>query len=308
MSGLRRPGPIQAEREGFTLVELLVVALLSVVVLGAVAQTIVMQSRGFQHGASSVRAQSTSRTSVQVLTGELREISATDGDLLVAGEQEVKIRSMQKIGVICDATDAASGVLDVWSIGGIFARGDSVLVFLNEDVGKASDDYWVRAEVTGSATGVAAACGDWAQHSLRGAAAGVYPKRRLTLSGPALDDAKVGGPVRSYRTATYRIEQMHGGWVLSRALGDDPADALVEHLAPSSEAGLAFQYKDTTGAALTAAQAAADPASVGQILISVRSRLAGPQVGGSSDYEDLLSSAIYLRNNEIPQFVGTLGP
>lgn len=288
-------------RPGFTLVELIIVTTLSLLVLIAVGRTISIQGRGFQHQATVVQSQGNSRTAVQVLASELKEVSATGGDLVSAGENSITLRSLGAVGIICYADNAGTGEVDVWAVGGTFEAGDSVLVFLNHDPELATDDGWTATSVSGISSGAHASCEDWPAFSLRGTASGTHPKRRLSLTD-GVDGALEGGPVRSFDVITYALETVDGSWALTRQVNTDPAVALVRNLAPPADDGLLFGYFDTDGAPLTTAEAAADPADVGRITVTVKARTAGPQVaGGDGTYEDVLTTSIYLRNNFINQ-------
>ena len=85
---------------GFTLVELLAVVVIAVLIMGAVMQTLVVQQRGYRQQSSITNARQSSRMALDLLTVELRELSARDGDLLMAEEDSIRFRSFQKVGIV----------------------------------------------------------------------------------------------------------------------------------------------------------------------------------------------------------------
>lgn len=296
--------PEPERRAGFSLVEVLVVAVLGVLVLAVVARTVTIQGQGFQYQSSVAQSQSRARVAVQVLANELREVSATDGDLLDAQAMSITVRSLRKIGVICYDDNAGSGTIDVWALGGSFAVNDSVWVFLNHDPTLVSDDEWVAGTVSAVGSNVdAGSCTDWPRYSLTGTElTDPYPTQRVTVAGPSLSGALTGGLVRSFLHVTYGLETTDGVTALVREEGDQSV-RLVEHLAAPSDSGLVFAYTDTAGTALSASAAQADPGSIGRIGITVRAREDGPALAGASSgyHEDVLTTSITLRNNLVDQ-------
>lgn len=289
-------------RRGFTLVETLVVSMLGIIILIAIARTVSIQGRGFQHQTTVVQSQSNSRTAVQVLANELKEVSATGGDLVAAGANSITVRSLRDAAVICYAGDAASDEIDVWAVGGTFAQDDSVLVFLDNDPDNVTDDTWVVGEVGSVTNSVHSDCTNWTEYSLTGSAVGNYPTRHLEINGPSIATALAGGLVRTFEHITYALTASGDGWALTRQIPGESAVSLVENLAPAADSGLVFGYFDVDGDPMTTTQAAADPDEVGRLVITVRARLDAPMVaGGDGEYDDLRTTSVYFRNNSITQ-------
>jgi tetratricopeptide (TPR) repeat protein len=257
------------------------------------------------------RSQSNARLAIQLLANELREIAATDGDLVHADETSITVRSMRKIGFVCNADDAdAMNIIDVWVLGDGFTAGasvDSLLVLLNHDVELSSDDEWVAAllDYEDDVSARSMRCESWPRSRLTGGTAGDYPIQRLEVDTDIdISDVAVGSPVRSFEYNTYALQEIDGAWSLTRQSGPDGRTVtLVEDLAPSDESGLLFAYADTAGHDLTLAQAAANPGSIGRISLIVTAREAGPTLALNADgyHEDLLSTSVFLRNNRIAQ-------
>src|SRR5690606_28501332 len=74
---------------GFTLVELMVVVLLSSMIMASIYQMVVMQERTSRDRTAIIDTQQTARTGVTILSNELKEISAVDGDIVAATETSI---------------------------------------------------------------------------------------------------------------------------------------------------------------------------------------------------------------------------
>ena len=119
------PSPVRRHgRPGFTLAELLVVSVLAVLVLAAVARTLTIQGRGFQQQTTVARSQSNARLALQLLSNELKEIAATDGDLIAASESSLTVRSMRKFGIVCAMSLTSPPVLRTLKVGDWLERED----------------------------------------------------------------------------------------------------------------------------------------------------------------------------------------
>lgn len=308
----RQPGPGTVEpradapavargEAGFTLPELLVVAVLGAVILGAVFQTLSIQNRTFQRQSAVISAQEASRTTLAVLSGELREMSATGQDLIAASADSVSLRVLRKIGFVCNA--GLAGVLTVWELGQPFTAGDSILVFSQgADLLDPDDDAWIPGEVTSVTSGSAApGCDvDWPRETLSGAADGDHDIATLTISsGLGLSDVTRGAPARTFERLVYGRYTVDGEVVLGRRVaGGDPVP-LVGPLAAGTD-GLRFEFFDSDNNALGGggAVAAADLNDVSFFTISVKGRQAAGSMEADGFYEDSLTVSVFLRNND----------
>ena len=88
-------------RRGFTLIELLVVVVLGSLLLMATYQLLVVNNRVYAVNDARVQGQQTLRAGMDVLFGELREVSTREGDLIDMGVNSLTIRAQRSFGLIC---------------------------------------------------------------------------------------------------------------------------------------------------------------------------------------------------------------
>lgn len=277
---------MNARREGFTLVELLVVITIAGIVLTAVYQTLTTQERSVRQSYALIGIQNTTRTAIEVLTSELREISATDGDLVLADSIAIRFRGMRKGGVVC-ANDPSFNWVDVAEIGSPFVSGDSILLFSDgPNITSGIDDSWIVRQINsvGSTTNCA---GNPVSTSVR----------RLTLATPATDVIP-GALVRSFVHLGYRLVDVGGEGQIFMMSGADSVP-LVEDLTTIANQGLRFRYTDSLGVAVPVANltTAATRNTVARIQVKVRGIMVGGQTGSNRMVSDSLVSTIYLRGN-----------
>ncbi|HSM35005.1 MAG TPA: prepilin-type N-terminal cleavage/methylation domain-containing protein [Longimicrobiales bacterium] len=285
---------------GFTLAELLVVAVLGAVILGAVFQTLSVQNRTFQRQSAVISAQESSRTALAVLSGELREVSSTGQDLLAASADSVSLRVLRKIGFVCDA--GVGGVLSMWVLGQPFEAGDSIFVFSQgPDLIDTADDAWIPGEVSAVTSAAPVGCGvAWPKETLGGAADGNHDVATLTISSAlALTDVTRGAPARTFERLTYGRYTVGGEVVLGRRSGTTAPVPLVGPLAAGTD-GLRFEFFDADNNDLGGggAVAAADLDDVSFFTISVQGRQAAGSMDADGFYEDSLAVSVFLRNND----------
>ena len=291
----------RAAEAGFTLVELLVVSVLGAVVLGAVFQTLSIQNRTFQRQSAVISAQEASRTTLAVLAGELREVSATGQDLIAGSVDSVAIRALRKVGFVCNV--GLAGVLSVWELGQPFATGDSIFVFSQgPDVIDGGDDAWIPGMVDAVVRGVAPpGCGvAWPRKTLSGVADGDYGIATLTISTTlGLGDVTRGAPARTFERLTYGRYEVDGSTVLGRRAGAGDVVPLVGPLAQGRN-GLRFEFFDADNNDLGGggAVAAADLDDVSFFTLSVQGRQASGSMDADGFYEDSLTVSVFLRNND----------
>ncbi len=257
-------------RRGFTLVEMIVVTVLGAVVIMASMQVLITNQRTYTAQNAKIRGQQTTRAALDVLTAELREISAQGGDLLALGSDSVTIRTMRKFGVTCIVDQTADPVLTVIQVGDWFAADDSVFVFADNDQSVSTDDDWISARVTARDT--TKTCASQRAQELR-------------FSGQAAkfiaDSVRVGAPIRSYTKYTYGLFQIDG----VNYLGRRTTGSAIPVVGPvKSSNGVAFAFLDMYGNATTTAT------DVRQITITIRTD------SGNQPVSDSITARIYTRN------------
>jgi prepilin-type N-terminal cleavage/methylation domain-containing protein len=224
----------KADRRGFTLVELLVVVVLGGFLVLSIYQVLITNSRTYAVNNAQILGQQSLRAGLDVLFGELREVSAGEGDLLAMGSDSVTIRTPRAFGLVC-ATDytATPPRLTVFRIGPPILSGDSVFIFADNDEARASDDNWLTKAVQTSDT--TATCSG-------------APGQELSIPNLAItnDTVRVGAGVRAFEVYTYGLYTIDGEPYLGRrpSTASSP-DPLVGPLLPGR--GVSFRYLDSIG-------------------------------------------------------------
>ena len=277
-------------REGFTMVELLLVMVLGLVLLGAVYDNMTRQEQAFGLFTAVANSQHDARTGMDLLTSEFRELSPSGGDLLMATRDSIRIRALRKFGVIC-ITDKNNKRFGVGTYGVTkFAAGDSVVIYVDQDSLKATDDIWQTAQVS-AASGMLT-CG-----TTLGLSLGILsPNAKLQLitiggSGLRFDSIFPGAPIRSFETLTYRVADIGGEPWVQRVHGDT-ITPLIGPVDPTT--GFRVSYFDTLGTELTTFPlSAAQRGSVGRLRLELRARRRTGDHGET--YTDSLITDTFVR-------------
>lgn len=267
----------QAKRGGFTIAELVVVTVLGALVIAAALQILITNQRTYTAQTAQIQGQQASRAALDVLTNELREISAQGGDILTMDEDSVQVRVMRNFGVVCDVDTTSTPKLTVIKVGDWFEVDDSVLIFADNRTETDSDDTWINAEVT--AVDTTESCSGIDAHELTfGSQSSIF----------SADSVRVGGSVRSYTYFTYGLFEYRGDIYLGRA---DTSDAMVPVVGPlKSTRGLAFEYLDTAGVATKTAT------DVRLIQVTLRTGGSGVLNSLGEEVSDSVTALIYTRN------------
>lgn len=241
------------DRAGFTIVELIVVSVLGALVLMAILQVLMTNQRTYTAQSAVVQGQQSSRMALEVLFNELREASPGGGDIVAMSSDSIRLRLMRKLGVVCD-TDlfASPPVLTVLNgTGDLFAVDDSVFVFAENQDATGSDDVWITTQLDAVDATVTCLGRPASELEFPSGDAGLFVS----------DLVKVGAPMRSYQTFTFRSMTVLGQRYLARR----DATGLWPIAGPlRATDGLQFVYRDALGA-ITAV-----PTDVRQIEVRIR--------------------------------------
>lgn len=268
-----------SKRSGFTLVELLVVVVLSGMVAAAGLEILISNQRISTQQTIQVRAQQSVRAGMEILTSELREVSAGGGDLIAMGQTSFSIRAMGSFGIICGIDVTGTPKLTVRRIGGDFSPGDSILVFAEGPSGGSQDGVWLPGRISASSSSAACGAGVDAQ-------AITLPGMSATL---AANPVALGGPIRGISHVSFGLDSIQGQWYLARTpLGGIP-EPFAGPLLSAVVGGLGFEYLDPLGVPTTV------PTDVVQVRITVRAQ-SSPSGAAAIDPSDVLTSLVYLRN------------
>lgn len=282
---------------GFTLVEVLVVLLLTTVILGAIYQSIGSTQQMTQAQLQRMHVQQDTRAAALFLSYALRELDATDGDLATATVSDLTIRGVRWVGVLCTDPQPAGGTV-AFVLRGALSSGvrgpspalDSVLLFRDGDPGVRTDDRWLLGGLEESAAGT---CPDLSP--------GTLLKVRISAASGGNDSALVGvaagSPIRGFQMEGISLYRDGGGtdWLGRRTADRSGVWTTVQPLVgPLTPDGLAFAYFDTTGAP------AATVAAIASVEIVVRGRSPAParlSGGGLGYVRDSVLTRVALRNN-----------
>ncbi|MEJ2504062.1 MAG: prepilin-type N-terminal cleavage/methylation domain-containing protein, partial [Gemmatimonadota bacterium] len=205
---------MRARRDGFTMVELLLILVLGAVAMGAAVTTLSRQEQAYGQLRAMAGTQEATRTGVQFLAAELMEVSASGGDLLLADADSIRIRALRKFGIVCDVDKNGKRLVVAQEGLDPFVATDSIVVYEDRDTLMAADDVWQREYVTAasSSTSCSTTLGSNRTTLLPGT-----QLIELSLQGAGLrfDSVFPGAPVRQYETVTYAAGTVGGETALT---------------------------------------------------------------------------------------------
>jgi len=292
-------------RRGFTMIELLVALVLLGLVSAAVYRVLVNNQRLYMAQTQRIDLSQNIRAATSILPAELRELSASEGDigfpLQALSPTRIDIRAMRWLGFICKPP-ALGGALNGLSMvirGGFvgqpmfFGRdvktSDSLLIYYDGNQTTRRDDFWAWARINSAPSNDACLDGKPGQRIIFD----VYPPSWL---GPNIAGAiTVGAPVRGFARVAYQLYQPAGD--TSWYIGHQPSTGTMQPLVGPVLAGngLTFAYFDSLGAVT------ANRIRIARIDITVRARTAVPvRSGGQAPLRaivDSVSTSVSLRNN-----------
>jgi prepilin-type N-terminal cleavage/methylation domain-containing protein len=261
---------------GYTLIEVLVAMTLTGIVVAGTLRALTAQKKFYARQTRILDARHAMRASMTILTSELRDVSASGGDLYAIASDSVVFRSTSGFAIVCGV---GSGKLSVRNVSGHFNfidMEDSLLVHV-ENTEREDDDTW-SAHYVGLITG-------W---GLPDCAFGGSPDRVITVGGD-LSGIWVGAPARLFHAYVFGLFSMDDRWWLGRRLvwAESQYVPVAGPLAPPDSGGLQLQYFRADG------QPTTDPGSVVRVSITVRAPAHRSLV--EPDYRSLRTS-VYLRN------------
>ena len=134
------------DRRGFTLVELMIVAVVGAMVVGATYQILLSSQRAYMIQSAQIQGRQTVRAGVDILFAELRELSRAEGDILTMGSDKIEFRAMRAFGLVCRIIHMSS----------VLGRGASpVHKSIGYQVSKAGTDGLMRQQAV-----------EWAEHGI----------------------------------------------------------------------------------------------------------------------------------------------
>lgn len=295
-------------RAGLTLIELLVaIALFGIVSLG-IYRVLVNNQRMYQAQTQQMELQQNIRAGVTILPAELRELNASEGDIVAMGPSTITVRAMRQFGVVCNTPVLGIGIpgpvtiptavvirrAPFFSVRDFNVATDFLFVYYEGQQGTRDDDSWVPGTITAIANGVCAD-GSAGRTITTNLVFGTVqrPSGAITPQLAGTGNIPVGAPVRGWEIATYRLYQAADGqWYIG--LQTAQTGGMQPLVGPVLSNGLSFTYRDSLGAIT------ATPARVATIELTVRALTAQPvrpPTGGLVRPVDSVTTIVALRNN-----------
>lgn len=284
---------MRANRRGFTLVELMIGLVLMSLVGTVIFKLLQSEQRVSNAQAERVMMQSSVRTGALVVPSELRELStnaAGQTDLMQISADSVTYRAARGVGFTCAVTSTQIKILNTsvlpWNgLRDISPGRDSLLLFVESDPGKATDDVWVRLPVSSVA---ATTCGSNAAIAVN------TPNFLAGLPGGLLSNVVVGGPVRTEEVMRLKSYASGGKqWVGIASLSG--GDAVQPILGPITAGGFQLAYFTGDGTA-TATLSAVRVIRITLIGVTDRAVAQGGVSGPNALLQDTLVTRVLLRN------------
>ena len=274
---------------GFTLAETLVVVLVGALVMGSIYQMVIMQDRTTRNQYARIENTQNSRVGLLVITNELKEISAVDGDIVAAAPTDLTFRALAKAGLTCEKPSDTE--FEVWELGDHFAVGDNVLVFAEGNVNSTADDQWLQASVTAVSPATDTDCTGPDPYGIS-----ANFTKRLTVSA-AMPTAGRGALIRSFMQTRYRIVDS-GEWGQLMRTDTAAERPIIDKLALTADGGLRFRYFNAAGTEIASGSLSTNLNNIMRILVSVKGKAAtAVSATGANRLQDSLMTNVYLRGN-----------
>ena len=296
-----------ANERGFTIAELLVYLVIAVVIVGSIYQMLIGQNRMYMKQRELTDVRGSLRAAAGLLAWQLRQASASGGDIYTIGPNSLAVRSVEGTGIICSEHQSANKLrYGLWGTSGEFydTPDDSALAFAAGGT-SADDDTWkvVRIEKLWSPPGGGIATCFWGDTLVgkgkgKGSASGkawsgnVVPDTVIEVSGD-MDDVYIGAGFRAFRRVEYGLFQEDGRWWLGRKVGAAASyEKLTGPLRSPTDSGLVLTYYDRAGNTTAAAD------SVALVEIHIRGESFGKVRKSATDVsaqQDTLTTWVSLR-------------
>ncbi|HSG81776.1 MAG TPA: hypothetical protein VLC48_05990 [Gemmatimonadota bacterium] len=265
--------------------EVLVYFALALIVLASVYQLLISQNRLYVKQAGLQDVRGSLRTAANFLAFELRQTSASGGDIYTMGASGITLRSIQGAGIVCGIHGSAPR-FGLYATSGTFDAGseDSAIVFAAGNDG-ADDDQWMVSGIkdTWTTGGGVDSC-DWP--------GSVGSEITVEMDSAATAGVYIGAPIRAFHRVEYGMYQEDGRWWLGRKIGSASSyDMLIGPLLSPSDSGLYLTYYDQAG------NLTADSTQVAfvDVLLRGESLRKAPAAGGPEYQADTLTLRVALR-------------
>lgn len=217
-------------RGGFTLVELLLVAVMGALLV-VVLHRMHVQQRRFAHWEDRVvQDHDAFRVASSILGSDLREVVAPEGDVTLHTADSLSVRAPLGFALTCSVRENPAAIGLTQAQGRMWTgEGDSLLVYTTAG--------WRALAPTGELKS--------APKVLQCPFGEATPDHLYTLAKGAADSIPVGAPIRVFRRHTYHVGMNRGTQWLART-DVDGSQMLV---GPTTGDGVRFRLVDRSGAA-----------------------------------------------------------
>ena len=272
-----------ATRRGFSLAELLVALTLGGAVAAVALRLLSDNLRLYQSQSQVIDRAQNLRAAAVLLTAELRELNASEGDVYSADLTLLSFRAMRRLGFVCAASPAGAQALAIrrqpqFGNRGFDAASDSLLIFFASDSAD-PEGRWLAAPLMAVRAG---ACADGAPADVLETSAAGRP-------------VALGAPVRAFEPVTYRVYRGGDGeWHIGLVASGHAIQPLV---GPVAANGLELAYYDAAGVRAT------DRFNIAAIEIRLRvptARRIRSREGSLTRPVDSIVTVVALRNNLRP--------
>jgi len=288
-------------RRGFTLVELIMALMLMGIVSTGIYTLLINNQRLYRQQTQKIEVNDNLRSTVAILTSELRELDTQDplgSDIIEMTDSYITYRAMRGVRWVCFPVGGLPVVGNLLAVDtsrfgypALDNNYDSLLIFADSNIMQVRDDRWFHASIT-STPQAAVDCGGSSRRI----------NFQLNVSGRtnglvAGDDVVVGAVVRPFQIVKMtRYTDVTGAtWLgMQRIATNGNPDQIQPVAGPLQAGGLTFVYYDANG------NVTANRTQVARIQITVIARTSDPvvQTATGVDYlVDTLVTQVALRNN-----------
>jgi type II secretory pathway pseudopilin PulG len=296
-----------SERGGFTLIEILVISVLTIIVLGGLTTTLMRQQRFYRGTAELIDTRSQIRQAAGILPFDLRGISTIGGDLLAMTDTSMLFRATIGSSVVCLKVDATTvmlppavlangNTLTSWSLEP--GPGDTAFMYDDGPANAASDDQWRAYALQVAPVPVVGGCP--LETGFTSASDATTASYSLGLTSNLATGILVGAPVRFVRTTRYSLyPAADGNWYLGYCSptcgtgGPQPVAGPFLPYGGGVTPGVRFTYLAENGLVT------ATPSAVAQVSIVVRGETRGEvSISGTTQrvIGDSLRFTVGIRN------------
>jgi prepilin-type N-terminal cleavage/methylation domain-containing protein len=288
------------QRNGFTIIELLIALVLFLIVSAATFQLLHNTQRTARAQAERTDMQSNMRAGALIIPAELRSVGydrfvtgtgnpagTVMSDILGMAADSIAIRAVRSSGIICDVA-ANAYVLDT---GGFYtgyraitAGRDTLMVYGEMNPSLTADDAWFRKRIVNTGAGNCSAA--------YGGRAGT---RIVTDDNVPGDSIVVGAPFHTFEVMSYKLMQgADNRWYLNARSMSNPGEQYQPMLGPLAPQGFRLDYFDANG------NVTAVPANVRTIQVTLisqsTSRVSDAGTSNQQIQTDSVVTRVALRN------------